>query len=238
MPPGRPRGRPAKNTTHSSATAGAAPQSRLSFGPKNAANKITKPAATTQLHSPKDKKLPPKQKHAIADAAKAQISEPSSPSSSSSDHDDDEPQQQTHPAAEEPETQAAAQHQHARARKQNNKPLPIPIRSSGGADLANASKLGPRDSKEVEASKISDAQIKKYWKRKEDDRIAARVHQRGLSVHEKVLREFDLSSQFGRADGLGLKPPLEVLAVLMKEEGLERAYVDELMGKTLGGLDA
>lgn len=49
----------------------------------------------------------------------------------------------------------------------------------------------------MEASKISDAQIKKYWKRKEDDRIAARVHQRGLSVHEKVLREFDLSSQFG-----------------------------------------
>ena len=41
-----------------------------------------------------------------------------------------------------------------------------------------------------------------------------------------------------RADGLGLKPPLEVLAVLMKEEGLERAYVDELMGKTLGGLDS
>ena len=37
-----------------------------------------------------------------------------------------------------------------------------------------------------------------------------------------------------RADGLGLKPPIEVLAVLLKEDAkqnvrAERAYVDELM---------
>lgn len=37
-----------------------------------------------------------------------------------------------------------------------------------------------------------------------------------------------------RADKLGLEPPIEVLAVLLKEEGrgngkIERAYVDELM---------
>jgi DNA polymerase delta subunit 4 len=37
-----------------------------------------------------------------------------------------------------------------------------------------------------------------------------------------------------RANKLGLNPPIEVLAVLMKEEekgnkGTERAYVDELM---------
>ena len=44
-----------------------------------------------------------------------------------------------------------------------------------------------------------------------------------------------------RADNLGLKPPLEVLAVLMKEEekgtkGVETPYMDTLMGR-LGGLD-
>jgi DNA polymerase delta subunit 4 len=38
-----------------------------------------------------------------------------------------------------------------------------------------------------------------------------------------------------RANKLGLAPPIEVLAVLMKEEqkgnsGIERAHVDELMG--------
>ena len=194
MPPGRPRGRPAKNATHSTANAAAAaPQSRLSFGPKNAANKITKPAATTQSQSsPKDQKLSPKQKRAIEDAttaepANSRISEPSS------DHDDDDEQQTTKPtAAEKTENQTTEQ----QSSRSSGKPLPIRA-SGGGADLANASKLGPRDVKEVEATKVSEAQIKKYWKRKEDDRIAARVHQRGLSVHEKVLREFDLSSQFG-----------------------------------------
>ena len=48
-----------------------------------------------------------------------------------------------------------------------------------------------------------------------------------------------------RADGLGLKPPIEVLAVLMKEEevgnkGVERAYVEGLLGSRylVGGGEA
>lgn len=41
-----------------------------------------------------------------------------------------------------------------------------------------------------------------------------------------------------RANGLGLRPPIEVLTVLLKEEGsenkkAERAYVDELMSTRL-----
>ena len=76
------------------------------------------------------------------------------------------------------------------------------------------------------------------------------MHQQGLSLNEKILRHFDLSSQFGpcigvarmkrwkRANGLGLKPPIEVLTVLLKEEDCqnkkaERAYVDELMSTRL-----
>ncbi len=39
--------------------------------------------------------------------------------------------------------------------------------------------------------------MKRYWRGKEDERIAPRVHQGGLSVDEKILRHFDLSSQFG-----------------------------------------
>jgi len=40
--------------------------------------------------------------------------------------------------------------------------------------------------------------------------------------------------RWARANKLGLAPPIEVLAVLLKEEekgtkGIERAYVDELM---------
>lgn len=50
---------------------------------------------------------------------------------------------------------------------------------------------------ELEAEKISDAQINKYWKGIEKERIAPRVHQKDLSVGEKVLRYFDVSSQYG-----------------------------------------
>ena len=50
---------------------------------------------------------------------------------------------------------------------------------------------------EEKGAKVSDAQVKRYWKSKEDERIAPRVHQRGLSVDEKILRHFDLSSQYG-----------------------------------------
>lgn len=81
------------------------------------------------------------------------------------------------------------------------------------------------------------------------------VHQQQLSLHEKILRHFDLSSQYGpcvgiprvrrwkRAQELGLQPPIEVLAVLVKEkeregggggggeEGKkERAFMDGLLG--------
>lgn len=53
-------------------------------------------------------------------------------------------------------------------------------------------------SKEIlEAEKITDAKVKKYWKEEENKRKAPRVHQQGLTVHEKILRHFDLSSQFG-----------------------------------------
>ncbi|KUJ23133.1 uncharacterized protein LY89DRAFT_679938 [Mollisia scopiformis] len=99
---------------------------------------------------------------------------------------------------------------------------------------------------EVRARKVSDAQIKRYWREREAERKSRRVHQEELSVEEKVLRLWDMSSQFGpaigiarmkrwvRANKLGLQPPIEVLAVLLKEEDkgntkIERAHVDELM---------
>lgn len=50
---------------------------------------------------------------------------------------------------------------------------------------------------EVRAAKITDAQIRKYWKGVEDARIARRVHQEELGMAEKVLRYFDISSQYG-----------------------------------------
>jgi DNA polymerase delta subunit 4 len=50
---------------------------------------------------------------------------------------------------------------------------------------------------EDRARRISDAAIKKYWAAKEKERSTPRVHQQSLDLHEKVLREFDMSSHYG-----------------------------------------
>ncbi|KIW64616.1 hypothetical protein PV04_09539 [Phialophora macrospora] len=87
-----------------------------------------------------------------------------------------------------------------------------------------------KDERELAAEKITDAQLKKYWQKEEESRLAPRVHQQSIPLHEKILRHFDLSSQYGpcigiprltrwrRANTLGLQPPIEVLAVLLREE--------------------
>jgi DNA polymerase delta subunit 4 len=54
-----------------------------------------------------------------------------------------------------------------------------------------------RSDAERKAEKISDAAIQKYWRRLELERIAKRVHQEDLTTGEKVLRYFDVSSQYG-----------------------------------------
>lgn len=54
-----------------------------------------------------------------------------------------------------------------------------------------------RSSEELKAEKVTDAQIKRYWREREAERRAPRVHQEDLSVEEKVLRLFDMSSQYG-----------------------------------------
>jgi DNA polymerase delta subunit 4 len=146
------------------------------------------------------------------------------------------------------------------------------------------SKVAGKSEREVSAEKVTDAQIKKYWKAEEDARLAPRgmfflrlhllsdsassifytlspksklisstVHQKDVALHEKILRHFDLSSQYGpcigitrlsrwkRADTLGLEPPVEVLAVLLREENKSTsqgcgkiAYIDALGGGKVG----
>ena len=50
---------------------------------------------------------------------------------------------------------------------------------------------------EVRARKVTDAQIRRYWREREGERRAGRVHQGGLEVEERVLRLWDVSGQFG-----------------------------------------
>lgn len=72
----------------------------------------------------------------------------------------------------------------------------------------------PKTEAEISAEKVGDAAIKRYWKAKEAERKAGRgrlslfvpclavidleiVHQENLSIEEKILRLFDVSSQYG-----------------------------------------
>ncbi|GKZ80234.1 hypothetical protein AnigIFM56816_004451 [Aspergillus niger] len=101
----------------------------------------------------------------------------------------------------------------------------------------------PRSGEDAKAEKITERQLQQYWKKEEAKRQGPRVHQEGLELREKILRNFDLSSQYGpcigiarlkrwrRAHMLGLNPPIEVLAVLLKPDDTtkQRAYIDELM---------
>ncbi|KAI1813027.1 hypothetical protein GGS20DRAFT_500727 [Poronia punctata] len=105
---------------------------------------------------------------------------------------------------------------------------------------------------ELRAAKITDRQINQYWHKLERERRTKRVHQEGLTMAEKILRLWDVSNQYGpcvgmtrlkrweRAERLGLHPPAEVLAVLMREEekgtkGIERAHMDDILNSTAVG---
>lgn len=64
---------------------------------------------------------------------------------------------------------------------------------------------------EVRAVRITDAQIRRYWKGVEEARLAKRVHQEDLGLGEKVLRYFDISSQYGVSFCASHTTPLPLL---------------------------
>ncbi|KAL7959743.1 DNA polymerase delta, subunit 4 domain-containing protein [Trichoderma compactum] len=124
------------------------------------------------------------------------------------------------------------------------------VHEESEAEVESVTEKAPEKTEaELKAEKITDAQIKSYWKAIEKVRKAPRVHQEDLDLGEKVLRYFDVSSQYGpcigitrvkrwqRAERLGMKPPIEVLAVLLKEENkendeVETAHMDRIMNAT------
>ena len=72
----------------------------------------------------------------------------------------------------------------------------------GKAEESETGAIGGKGSgwvadEEEQARKITDTQIKQYWRKKEQERLAPRVHQQDLTVYEKVLREWDMSGQYG-----------------------------------------
>ncbi|XXG97350.1 hypothetical protein Hte_003647 [Hypoxylon texense] len=125
----------------------------------------------------------------------------------------------------------------------------IKMEDAAAADPEPESEVVVKSEAELHAEEISGHQVNQYWRRLERERMAKRVHQEDLTQAEKVLRYWDVSSQYGpcvgisrmkrwkRAEKLGLNPPLEVLAVLLKEEseGTENAHMDDILNSTAIG---
>ncbi|KAL8841398.1 MAG: hypothetical protein Q9176_003278 [Flavoplaca citrina] len=216
MPPAR-RGRPPGST--SSRNDPRAAQQTLAFG---RSNKITKPS------------LPPPSSRKVSKAKSGDVTPPAA----------SEVAKVEDVAAEE-----VKEDPESTAEVVNEDPTLAEGRERGMAirtDVRKSNENGmmrTEDAMEEKAKGISEAAVKRYWRQREGERKAPRVHQKDLSLHEKILRHFDLSSQYGpcvgiprmrrwkRAQGLGLQPPIEVLAVLVKEEkGMERAFMDGLLG--------
>ncbi|KAJ5488571.1 hypothetical protein N7539_003461 [Penicillium diatomitis] len=113
----------------------------------------------------------------------------------------------------------------------------LAVRQQAAAELKE-----PRSVEDEAALKLGKKDLVSYWRTEEQKRKAPRVHQGDLDIEEKILRHFDLSSQYGpcigiarvkrwrRANMLNLNPPLEVLAVLLQDENAkQRARMDELL---------
>ncbi|KAL4882615.1 DNA polymerase delta, subunit 4-domain-containing protein [Aspergillus karnatakaensis] len=114
----------------------------------------------------------------------------------------------------------------------------LALRSQAKAEIQQ-----PLSEEDKKATKITKKQLQEYWSKEESKSRGPRVHHDNLTLDEKILRHFDLSSQYGpcigiarlkrwrRADSLELHPPIEVLSVLLKQENAtaQRAYIDELM---------
>jgi len=221
---------PPKRRTSSQRTAGPQQrsQSTLAFG-KGQQNRVTKPSAAAAQQAKKSKKDP-----ALFDItpaeAEPELDEPTTADVAIAD--------QVAQEIQDPLTQ--------------NTPTTtedvLGGRAKKSTDGATGGLLGSGwvGDEEQRARKVKDSQVKAYWRTKEQARKAPRVHQESLSLDEKILREFDMSGQYGpcigiarlkrwkRANMLGLNPPIEVLNVLLRsvdsgDVKSQRAHVDELM---------
>lgn len=174
---------PPKRRSQVSRTSSTGQQSTLSFHGKQ--NRVTKPSSTQQAKSAK------KEQSLVKDVVDIE----------------------THRDEDEDNTADAAIKQQAEQEAPALDAAPDPLDSKGYA-ASTEDVLGGRapqsemgaiggkgsgwvDDEENQARKITDTQIKRYWRQKEQERLAPRVHQEDLGVYEKVLREWDMSNQYG-----------------------------------------
>lgn len=161
---------PKRRTNTPRTTATTRQQSTLSFGGKN---KVTKPT------SPRNNKAAKKDPALLDDIVNAEL-EPTTAENVIADQVKEELEDPLHDKSTTTEDVLGGRAE----------------RSETGA-TGGATGTGWVGDEERTARNTSEEQIRKYWRAKEKERKAPRVHQQDLSVHEKVLREWDMSGQFG-----------------------------------------
>lgn len=173
-----------KRRTQSARTAASNQQSKLSFH-----SKVTKPGVNQQTRSTK------KDPALVEDIVRTDIKAEGDPDISEPTTAEKAIQQQTEQEAASLDTVSGPLEADEAAFTTEDVLGGRAQESDGGAVGGKGS--GWTADEEEQARNISDTQIKKYWRQKEQERLAPRVHQEDLTVYEKILREWDLSVQYG-----------------------------------------
>lgn len=158
-------------------------QSTLSFHGKN--NRVTKPSTPQEI---KAEKKDPALVESVVRADKK-----TEPSPDQDESTQDAPEHEAQPT----QTEALAD-----PLKQSGQPTKTEDVLGGRAPQSDSGALGGKGSgwvsdEEQQARKVSETQIKQYWRAKEQERLAPRLHQEEMSVYERILREWDMSGQYG-----------------------------------------
>ncbi|KAK3490217.1 DNA polymerase delta, subunit 4-domain-containing protein [Neurospora hispaniola] len=207
-------------------------------------HRVTKPTVKTGKDLIKEEEAPEtatKTKTKDIKVEEGAIKEPE-PSESEEEEEHEKKKKQPHAKVKKPAKKAATKHVKEETRQEEPK--------------KQEKEDGPKRSEiELCALEIPQSAIDAYWNKIDSARMASTVHKKhtqDLTTGEKVLRYFDVSSHYGpcigitrlkrwqRAEKLGLNPPLEVLAILLKEgegenKASERAHMDELMNSVSTG---
>lgn len=188
---------PPKRRTPARTASASRQQSTLSFNGKN--SRVTK---ASQQHQQTGKSLDSKKKELLLEEAV---------NHTNAQPDDDVVDLATEPTTAEKAIEQQAEVE-ARALKEASSTKPEDVLTGGSKTedvlggraqtsdvgaVGGAKGSGWVGDEETRARKITETQIKKFWREKESARLVPRVHQEDLGVHERVLRLWDVSGEYG-----------------------------------------
>ncbi|KAK3392312.1 DNA polymerase delta, subunit 4-domain-containing protein [Sordaria brevicollis] len=241
----------AASASSSSAASHGKHQQTLSFN-----HRVTKPTAKTGKDLLVEKESTPESITKKTKDVKIEDDEvvevPASEAESEGEEEEEEGEEEAHAKAK---AKVKTTKKPATQTKAAAKDLKKDTKAEVEEEKENKPKEPERSEVEKRALKLPQSAIDAYWHNIDSARMARAVHKKhteGLTTGEKVLRYWDVSSHYGpcigitrlkrwqRAERLGLNPPIEVLAVLLREEqngnkAIEMAHMDELMNSVSTG---